>query len=190
MFQIDISKRVQKARKTFCAGWQLYKLPFPSVFVRQRAKNCPNMTKISRRGQDTHYISVYQRWGLYIIFEAMNTEKLLWHILGCKVGQCPDWNETRTWCVTPPSKCIYKASCRYFKTYRKIAWKTSKSQKRPKLIASITEIIFAKKRNLCREAGHLWTKFEGFILIYEAMIAKNEFDILLAVNYIKVTQLC
>ena len=31
-------------------------------------------------------------------------------------------------------------------------------------------------------AGHLFTKFEEFILIYEVMIAKNEFDLLLAVN--------
>ena len=31
-------------------------------------------------------------------------------------------------------------------------------------------------------AGHLCTKFEEFILIYEAMIAKNVFDLLLAVN--------
>ena len=31
-------------------------------------------------------------------------------------------------------------------------------------------------------AGHLFTKFEEFILIYEAMIAKNRFDLLLAVN--------
>ena len=30
--------------------------------------------------------------------------------------------------------------------------------------------------------GYLHTKFERFILIYEAMIAKNEFDLLLAVN--------
>ena len=31
-------------------------------------------------------------------------------------------------------------------------------------------------------AGHLCTKFEEFILICEAMIAKNGFDLLLAVN--------
>ena len=31
-------------------------------------------------------------------------------------------------------------------------------------------------------AGHLCTKFEEFILIYEARIAKNRFDLLLAVN--------
>ena len=31
-------------------------------------------------------------------------------------------------------------------------------------------------------AGHLCTKFEEFTLIYEALIAKNGFDLLLAVN--------
>ena len=31
-------------------------------------------------------------------------------------------------------------------------------------------------------AGHLCTKFEGFILIYEAMIAKKYFDLPLAVK--------
>ena len=31
-------------------------------------------------------------------------------------------------------------------------------------------------------AGHLFTKFEEFILIYEAMIAINGFHLLLAVN--------
>ena len=37
--------------------------------------------------------------------------------------------------------------------------------------------------------GHLCTKFEGFILIYKAMIAKNELDLLLVVKYVKMTQL-
>ena len=37
--------------------------------------------------------------------------------------------------------------------------------------------------------GYLHTKFERFILIYESMIAKNEFDLLFAVNWVKVTQL-
>ena len=57
-----------------------------SVFVHQRAKNCPTMTKISR-GQDSLYKCVYQIWGLYINLEAMNAEKLLWPIFGCKVRQ-------------------------------------------------------------------------------------------------------
>ena len=41
----------------------------------------------SDRGQDTHYLSVYQIWGLYIICKAMNADKWLWPIFGCKVGQ-------------------------------------------------------------------------------------------------------
>ena len=45
-------------------------------------------------------------------------------------------------------------------------------------------IIFTKNGLYVEEytAGHLRTKFEEFILIYEAMIAKNGFDLLLAVN--------
>ena len=45
-------------------------------------------------------------------------------------------------------------------------------------------IIFIKNGTYVERytAGHLCTKFEEFILIYEAMIAKNGFDLLLAVN--------
>ena len=77
-----------------CATYWVYK-PTLSVFVHQRANNCPSMTKISM-GQGTHYLSVYQIWGLYITFKAMNADNWLWPIFGCKVGQCPDWNETNS----------------------------------------------------------------------------------------------
>ena len=50
-FQTDISQHVQKSPENFSLA------PLSSVFVRQRAKNGPNMTKISR-DQDTHNISV------------------------------------------------------------------------------------------------------------------------------------
>ena len=30
---------------------------------------------------------VYQIWGLYMIFNAINADKWLWPIYGCKVGQ-------------------------------------------------------------------------------------------------------
>ena len=45
-------------------------------------------------------------------------------------------------------------------------------------------MIFTKNRTYVEKytAGHLSTKFEECILIYEAMIAKNGFDLLLAVN--------
>ena len=44
--------------------------------------------------------------------------------------------------------------------------------------------IFAKNGTYIEEymAGHLRTKFEEFTLIYKATIAKNEFDLHLAVN--------
>ena len=45
--------------------------------------------------------------------------------------------------------------------------------------------IFEKKNGTYVEKyteGYLCTKFERFILIYQFMIAKNEFDLLLAVN--------
>ena len=44
------------------------------------------MTNISR-GQGTHYLSVYQIWGLYITFKAMNADKWLWVIFACNVSQ-------------------------------------------------------------------------------------------------------
>ena len=59
--------------------------PLSSVFVHHRPKNCPSMTKIGSR--HSLFESVYQIWGLYIIFEAINADIWLWPIFGCKVGQ-------------------------------------------------------------------------------------------------------
>ena len=83
-FQTDISKHVQNSGKLF-AGWELQKHRLSSVFVRQRTKNYPTMTKISRE-QDTHNISVCQIWGLYMILGPwMRIND--WPIFGCKAGQ-------------------------------------------------------------------------------------------------------
>ena len=48
--------------------------PFP-VFLSTRGPKIAQtvMTKVNR-GQDTHYLSVYQIWGLEIIFKAMNAD--------------------------------------------------------------------------------------------------------------------
>ena len=69
--------------------------------------------------------------------------------------------------------------------------KTSKNPNRTKIIAKIMKIIFLQKTELMSRstAGHLCTKSEEFIFIYEAMIAKNRFDLLLDVNWVNVTQL-
>ena len=50
---------------------------------------------------------------------------------------------------------------------------------------SENDIFFFTKNGTYVEkytTGHLCTKFQEIILIYEAVIAKNEFDLLLAVN--------
>ena len=45
------------------------------------------MTKVNR-GQDTHYLSVCIKSEAFILFfKAMNADKWLWPIFGCKVGQ-------------------------------------------------------------------------------------------------------
>ena len=56
-FQTDISKYVQQIPEIFSLAGSSSNAPFSSVFVHQRAKNYPTMTKISR-DQDTHNISV------------------------------------------------------------------------------------------------------------------------------------
>ena len=99
--------------------------------------------------------------------------------------KCLDWNESRTWHVTLPTKCIYHVSEWYLKTCRKKARKTSQNPKRAKIIAKIPKIWFLQKNGTYVEkytAGHLRTKFEEFTLIYKATIAKIEFDLHLAVN--------
>ena len=77
----------------------------------------------------------------------------------------------------------------YFKlisqTCRKKARKTSQIPKSAKIITKIQKIRFLQKKGPYvgkYTAGHLRTKFEKFILIYMATIAKAEFDLLLAVN--------
>ena len=47
----------KKSPENFSLAGSSSNTPFSSVFVRQRAKNCPTMTKISK-DQDTHNISV------------------------------------------------------------------------------------------------------------------------------------
>ena len=57
-------------------------------------------------------------------------------------------------------------------------------EKSPENFEKSKKIFFTKNGTYVKKyiAGHLCTKFEEFVLIYEAMIAKNGFDLLLAVN--------
>ena len=89
---------------------------------------------------------------------------------------CPDWNETRIWRVTPPTACIYQVSNWYLKICRKKARKTfKKSKTRKNNCQNSKNNIFTKNVTYAEKytAGHMCTKFEEFILIFVAMIAKK-----------------
>ena len=61
-------------------------------------------------------------------------------------------------------------------TCKQKAQKTLKNPKRAKISAKISKMRFLQKNRTYVDkytVGHLHTKFEEFILIYEAMIAKN-----------------
>ena len=53
----------------------------------------PEGQKLPKHDENQHgsrhslFECVYQIWGLYIIFKAMDADKWLWTIFGCKVGQ-------------------------------------------------------------------------------------------------------
>ena len=51
---------LKKSPENFMLAGSSTNSPVGVFFVRQRAKNCPTMTKISS-GQDTHYISVFTK---------------------------------------------------------------------------------------------------------------------------------
>ena len=73
---------------------------------------------------------------------------------------------------------------------RKKPGKTSKNPKRAKMIAKIHKNnTFTKNGTYVEKytAGHPCTKFKELIFIYEAMVANNGLDLLLAVNWVKVT---
>ena len=97
------------------------------------------------------YQCVYQIWGLYIIFEAMNAEK--WRpIFGCKVGQSVPIGmklELDVWHYLLNIYTMFQNDIS--KHVEKKARKTSQNPKRAKIIAKIPKIGFLKKRNLCRK---------------------------------------
>ena len=147
-FQTDISKHVQKSLENFSLAGSSSNT---SVFVCQRAKNCPTNTKISR-DQDTQNISVCTKseasiWFLRPLMQ-INDFDMFWLLSRSK---CPDWNETRTWRVTPPTACIYQVWNWYLKTCRKKPRKLRKIQNMQKWSPKFESNIFPKKRNLCRE---------------------------------------
>ena len=60
--------------------------PF-ECFCPPESQKLPKHDKNQQESRHSLFECVYQIWGLYIIFEAMNADKWLWPIFGCKVGQ-------------------------------------------------------------------------------------------------------
>ena len=57
------------------------------VFLSNRGQKIAQAWKKSVGSRHSLFECVYQIWGLYMIFKAMNADELLWPIFGCKVGQ-------------------------------------------------------------------------------------------------------
>ena len=122
----------------------------------------------------------------------MNVEKLLWPISGCKVDQSVPIGmklELDVWHYLLSVYTMFQIDIS--KHAEKSPENFAKSKTRKNDHQNSENMILAKNRTCVKKhaAGHLRTKFEEFTLINKATIAKIEFDLLLAVNYIKVTQL-
>ena len=85
-------------------------------------------------------------WGLYTIFEAINAEKWLWPIFGCKVGQSVQIGMKLQLDVWHHLLDLYtKFQIDNSIHVEKKARKSSKNPKRTKIIAKIPKIWFFQK---------------------------------------------
>ena len=94
-FRKKVQKTLQRQRpdsdetQTSCVCRWLGALLTPpfKCFCPPEGQKLPKHVKNQQVSRHSLFECVYQIWGLYIIFKAMNADKWLWPILGCKVGQ-------------------------------------------------------------------------------------------------------
>ena len=116
-----------------------------------------------------------------MVLKTANADKWLWPIFGRKVGQSVLIGmklELDLWHHLPD---VYtKFQIDILKHVEKSPENFEKSKKRKNDRQNTENKIFATIGTYVKRcaAGHLCTKFEEFILIDEAMIAKNQFDLL------------
>ena len=99
--QVDTAKHLEKSpensseaetlfwwNSNFMCRWlgALLTPPF-ECFCPPEGQKLPKHDKNQEGSRHSLFECVYQIWGLYIIFKAMNADKWLWPIFGCKVGQ-------------------------------------------------------------------------------------------------------
>ena len=98
--------------------------PF-ECFCPPEGQKLPKHDKNLQESRHSLFECLYQIWGLYIIFEAVNADKWLWPIFGCKVGQSVQIGmKLKLWRVTPPTWCICQVSNWYLTTCTKKVRKT------------------------------------------------------------------
>ena len=161
------------------------------VFLPPEGQKLPKHDENQYGSRHSLFECVYQIWGLYISFKAMNADKWLWPILGCKVGHSLDWNETRTWYVTPPTRCINQVSNSYLETCTKKVRKTFRwlgalltpplsgfVHQRAKNYPSMTQI----SRDQDTHNISVCTKSEPSIWFIRPWMQINDFDLFLAVT--------
>ena len=76
----------KKSPDNFSLAGSSSNTPF-QVFLSARGTKLPNHDENQLGSRHSQYKCVYQIWGFYMIFKAMNADKWLWPIFGCKVGQ-------------------------------------------------------------------------------------------------------
>ena len=82
-FRTDISKHVQKSPENFSLDGSSGNTPF-QVFLSARGPKIAQLWRKSVGSRHIPYKCVYQIWGLYMIFKAINADKWLWPILAVK----------------------------------------------------------------------------------------------------------
>ena len=112
-------------------------------------------------------------------------KKWLWPIFGCKVGQSAPVGmklELDVWHYLLNVYTMFENDIS--KHVEKKPGKLRKIQDAQKNRQNSENTIFAKNGTYVKKytVGHLQTKFEEFILIYKARIAKIESDLHLALN--------
>ena len=190
----------KKSRKLFRGRDLILMKLKPHVSLAGSSTNSPFRVFLSTRGPKiaqawqtsiavkTLFECVYQIWGLYIIFKAMNADKWLWPIFGCKVGQSVQIGMKLELDVTPPTRCIYQVSNWYLTTCTKKVRKTFHW-----LGALVTSVFVHQRAKNCPTMTKIskdqdthnisvCTKSEASIWFLRPWMQINDFDLFLAVK--------
>ena len=117
-YHIAAWSQLKKSPENFLLAGSTSNNPLQVFLSARGQKNCPTMTKISS-DKETHNISVCTKSEAFIWFYGHKCRYMtLTYFWLQSRSKCPNWNETQTWRVTPPTACIYQVSKWDIKTCR------------------------------------------------------------------------